>query len=114
MILQNAVQMAYNKYFVDAETDADYMTAVMTYYKEHLHILKMSMGGFQSELNAITLKYRDVTDDTNVLKWAGEIRKLFNKKKIVKSTNFDPIEYLAVTYIAGNRGTSNWVDIASN
>jgi hypothetical protein len=114
MILKDAVQKAYDKYFVGAETDADVMTAVMTYYKEHLHILKMSMGGFQSELNAITLRYRDVTDDANVLKWAGEIRRLFSKKKIIKSNNFDPIEYLAVTYIAGNRGTSNWVSIASN
>lgn len=114
MILENAVKMAYSKYFSEADTDADVMTAVMSYYKEHLHILKMSMGGFQSELNAITLRYRDVTDDANVLKWAGEIRKLFNKKKIIKSDNFDPIEYLAVTYIAGNRGTDKWVSIAGN
>lgn len=114
MILENAVKMAYSKYFSEANSDADVMTAVMSYYKEHLHILKMSMGGFQSELNAITLRYRDVTDDANVLKWAGEIRKLFNKKKIIKSDNFDPIEYLAVTYIAGNRGTDNWVSIAGN
>lgn len=114
MILKDAVLRAKDTYFSDATTDADYMNAVMTYYKDNLHVMKMAMGGFKTELNAITLKYSNVTDDVSVLKWAGEIKKLFAKKKVIKNPNFDPIEYLAVTYIAGHRGTNNWVGIAEN
>ncbi len=108
MILKNAVLAAQEKYFANAETDRDYMNCVMLYYKEYLHIMKMSMGGFQSELNSITRKYANLTDDASTLKWASDIRALFLKKKIIKNPAFDPLEYLAVTYIAGSRGTANW------
>jgi hypothetical protein len=114
MILKDAVIRAYAKYFKDAETDADYMAVVMSYYKEYLYIMKMAMGGFQSELNAITRKYANVTDDESVLKWARDIKALFSKKKVIKNPEFDPIEYLAVTYIAGHKGTNNWVGLAEN
>jgi hypothetical protein len=114
MILKNAVLKAQKDYFADAKTDADYMNAVMSYYKNNLHIMKMAIGGFKTELNAITLKYSNSTDDVSVLKWAGEIKKLFIKKKVIKNPDFDPVEYLAVTYIAGHQGTGNWVNIAEN
>ena len=114
MILKEAVVRAYAKYFKDAETDSDYMTAGMSYYKEYLYVMKMAMGGFQSELNSITRKYANVTDDESVLKWARDIKALFTKKKLIKNPEFDPIEYLAVNYIAGHRGTDNWVSLAEN
>ncbi len=111
MILRDAVLKAQKDYFADATTDADYMNAVMSYYKENLHVMKMAIGGFKTELNAITLKYNNSTDDKSVQKWANEIKALFLKKKVVKNPNFDPIEYLAVTYIAGHQGTGNWVNL---
>ena len=114
MILKDAVIKAYDDYFKDAKTDSDYMMVVMSYYKEYLYVMKMAMGGFQSELNAITRKYANVTDDEHVLKWAYEIKMLFAKKKIIKNPDFNPVEYLAVTYIAGHKGTNNWVNIAEN
>lgn len=113
MILKNAVIAANEKYFANAETDRDYMDAVMAYYGEYLYILKMRMGGFQSELNAITRKYANLQDDKSITKWAGDIKALFVKKKIIKNPEFDPIEYLAVNYIAGHRGTANWERLMS-
>ena len=81
MILRDAVLKANEKYFANATSDVDYMNAVMAYYKEYLFVMKMAMGGFQTELNNITRKYANSTSDTEVIKWAGEIRKLFDKKK---------------------------------
>jgi hypothetical protein len=112
MILKNAVMKANEKYFLEAQTDVDYMNAVMTYYKEYLFVMKMAIGGFQTELNNITRKYANATDDASVLKWAGEIKLLFARKKIIKNPAFDPIEYLAVNYIAGHHGAANWADLA--
>lgn len=114
MILKDAVLKAQQDYFSDAKTDADYMNAVMSYYKDNLYIMKMAIGGFKTELNAITLKYKNSIDDESVLRWAGEIKKLFVKKKVIKNPGFDPVEYLAVTYIAGHQGTDNWLNIAEN
>jgi hypothetical protein len=111
MILKNAVLEAQEKYFKNAVTDSDYMTCVMNYYKEHLHIIRMSIGGFQTELNRITQKYANKIDDESTLKWSREVEALFRKKKVIKSNNFRAIEYLAVTYIAGSRGTSSWAKL---
>ena len=83
MILRDAVIKAQQTYFVNATTDKDYMECVMSYYKTYLYVMKMSMGGFQSELNSITRKYANVTDDVSVMKWAKEIHNLFAKKKII-------------------------------
>jgi hypothetical protein len=112
MILRDAVLKANEKYFANATSDVDYMNAVMAYYKEYLFVMKMAMGGFQTELNNITRKYANSTSDTEVIKWAGEIRKLFDKKKVIKNSSFDPIEYLAVNYIAGHHGAANWAELA--
>ena len=112
MILRDAVIRANKKYFTEAQTDVDYMNAVMMYYKEYLYVMKMAMGGFQTELNNITRKYANTTDDESVKKWAFEIKVLFDKKKIIKNQAFDPIEYLAVNYIAGHHGAANWAELA--
>lgn len=111
MILREAVLNAQEKYFKDAQTDADYLTCVMDYYKSNLHVIKMSIGGFQNQLASITNKYANVTDDESVKKWSREIHSLFSKKKIIKNPKFDAMEYLAVTYIAGSRGTDNWTKL---
>lgn len=111
MILKEAVVRAQEKYFSKAKSDADYMSSVMAYYKENLHIMKLAIGGLQNQLNVITKKYSDKYDDETVLKWAGEIKNLFLKHNAVKNVNFDPIEYLAVNYIAGNHGSDHWVDM---
>ena len=109
-ILKTAVVKAQDKYFKHAVTDSDYMVAVMAYYKEYLFVMKLSIGGIQNELNNITLRYSDKTDDESVKKWAHDIKTLFVKKKVIKNEAFDPIEYLAVNYIGGHHGAANWAD----
>ena len=111
MILKDAVLQAQNKYFSGAVTDSDYMNGVMAYYKENLNLFRLSMGGLQQELGAITNKYNDYTDDAHVIEWANEIKRLFVKKKAVKNPNFNPIEYLAVNYIAGSHGSAGWAKL---
>lgn len=111
-VLTEAVIAAYDKYFKNAKTDADFMNAVMAYYKKYLVVLRMAVGGTQNELNRITLKYRDYTDDEHTLAWAGEIKALFRKRKVIKDDSFDPVEYLAVNYIAGHHNTSQWAQLS--
>lgn len=111
MILKSAVEQAKQKYFKDAVTDADYMNAVMTYMKENLHVMRMAIGGVQTELAAITNKHKDRTDDESVIAWANDIKHLFARKKCIKNQNFNPVEYLAVNYIAGHHGSDGWAKL---
>lgn len=111
MILKNAVIEAQAKYFETAVTDADYMSAVMTYYKENLYVMRMAIPGVQNELAAITNRHKDSTDDEAVVAWANEIKRFFAKKKCIKNPAFNPIEYLAVNYIAGNHGSEGWAKL---
>ena len=110
-ILKRAVLKAQEDYFKNAVTDADYMTGVMAYYKQNLHVMRLAIGGLQTELNSITLRYKDRTDDESVLAWARDIKTLFTKKKAIKNPNFNPVEYLAVTYIGGHHGAANWANL---
>ena len=111
MVLKTAVEEAQKKYFQDAVTDADYMNAVMVYYKANLHVMRMAIPGVQNELSAITNRYKDHTDDEHILAWANDIKRFFAKKKCIKNTDFNPIEYLAVNYIAGNHGSNGWANL---
>ena len=110
-ILKAAVLKAYDEYFKEAVTDADYMNGVMGYYKKNLVVMRLAIGGLQNELNRITLKYKDYTDDEHVKAWAREIKALFAKKKAIKNPDFNPIEYLAVTYIGGHHGAATWANL---
>ena len=111
MILKQAVEKAQKEYFGEAVTDADYMGAVMAYYKANLHVMRMAIPGVQNELGAITNRYKDATDDEHVLAWANDIKRFFAKKKCIKNPNFNPVEYLAVNYIAGNHGSEGWAKL---
>lgn len=111
MLLKNAVEKAQIKYFNEAVTDADYMSVVMTYYKENLYIMRMTIPGVQNELAAITNRYKDCTEDEKILEWANEIKRFFAKKKCIKNQDFNPVEYLAVNYIAGNHGSESWANL---
>lgn len=111
MILKDAVSKAQVDYFQEAVTDADYMSAVMAYYKQNLYVMRMTIPGVQNELAAITNRHKDSTDDEDILVWANEIKSLFTKKKCIKNPDFNPIEYLAINYIAGNHGSKDWAKL---
>ena len=111
MILENAVKEAQEKYFSECVTDADYMEAVMMYYKANLSLVRLAMNGTKQELGMINAKYMNLNDDAHVAAWANDIKKLFVRKKCIKNENFNPLEYLAITYIAGNHGSNNWAKL---
>jgi hypothetical protein len=111
MILENAIKEAQEKYFSNCVTDADYMEAVMMYYKENMSLVRLAMNGTKHELGVINAKYMSHTDDTHIAAWANDIKKLFVRKKVLKTNDFNPLEYLAITYIAGSHGSNNWAKL---
>lgn len=111
MIFEDAVQKAQDKYFHNAKTREDAMNITMAYYKDNFNMTKLNLKGVQSELAGITNKYTGKTDDANIVKWSKEIYAFMKKKKAVINPDFDPLEYLAVNFIAGENGSGTWASI---
>lgn len=103
----------HDRLFLECSTNEDFMSVATQYYQEHFNLMRMGLPAVKNELNNLSHRYQGADTDEKYAKWASALKALVCRHKClaVPAAEFDAMEYLAVTWIAGSRGTADWVRI---